>query len=159
MAKYHYIRVSTTQQHTDRQELKTPEGYTQVIDKISGRTTNRPSLKNMIINLAIGDEVLVDDISRLARSLKDLNELLHQITSKGVSVRFIKENLTFAGDKSNPTNELLLNLIGAVYQFEVDIKKKDNVKVLQSLKIKEFITEEQLLCVKRLRQSVYLMMV
>lgn len=124
MAKYHYIRVSTTQQHTDRQELKTPEDYTQVIDKISGRTTNRPSLKNMIINLAIGDEVLVDDISRLARSLKDLNELLHQITSKGVSVRFIKENLTFTGDKSNPTNELLLNLIGAVYQFEVDIKKE-----------------------------------
>ncbi|WP_220774318.1 recombinase family protein, partial [Shewanella glacialipiscicola] len=44
--------------------------------------------------------------------------------SKGVSVRFIKENLTFTGDKSNPTNELLLNLIGAVYQFEVDIKKE-----------------------------------
>ncbi|EGQ9760159.1 resolvase [Vibrio parahaemolyticus] len=136
MTKYHYIRVSTAEQHTERQEVKTPEGYVQVIDKVSGRSTKRPELTNMLVNLSVGDEVLVDDISRLARSLKDLNELLHQITSKGVTVTFAKENLTFTGDKSNPTNELLLNLIGAVYQFEVDIKKERQREGIEIAKAK-----------------------
>lgn len=136
MTNYHYIRVSSVGQHTDRQEVKTPSDYTPVIDKISGRTTNRPALNNLLINLSMGDHILVDDISRLARSLADLNTLLKQITSKGVSVEFKKENLIFSGDETNPTNQLLLNLIGAVYQFEVDIKKERQREGIEAAKAK-----------------------
>ena len=136
MTNYHYIRVSSHDQNTDRQEVTTPTGYVQVIEQASGRTQDRPALTEMLTNLAIGDTVLVNDISRLARSLKDLNELVTKITSKGVSLRFEREGLEFSGDKANPTNQLMLNVIGAIYQFEVDIKKDRQREGIEAAKAK-----------------------
>ncbi|HHG3529922.1 TPA: recombinase family protein [Vibrio parahaemolyticus] len=117
MSKVGYIRVSTVQQNTVRQldGIELDKVFT---DKCSGSTTDRVELHRLKEYVREGDMVVVHDISRLARDMKDLLELIAFFNSKLVSVRFVKENMTFTADKSNPMNELLLNLLGSVYQFE-----------------------------------------
>ncbi|MFS1420517.1 recombinase family protein [Vibrio splendidus] len=110
-----YIRVSTVDQNTDRQEIKADKTFT---DTVSGSTTNRPQLELMKDFARQGDTITVHDISRLARNMKDLLELIEFFNNKGVAVEFRKESMTFTADKSNPMNELMLNLLGSVYQFE-----------------------------------------
>lgn len=115
-----YKRVSTVDQNTDRQL----DGMTfdrVYEDKCSGSTTDRPALQQMIQDVRDNDEIFVHDISRAARNVGDLNELVKTINSKNATITFVKENLRFTGDKSNPTEELLLNLLASVYQFERSI--------------------------------------
>ena len=71
-----YIRVSTAEQNTARQEVLMEElGVEQVyIDKISGKNTERPELKRMLGFVRVGDVVIVESISRFARNTKDLLE-------------------------------------------------------------------------------------
>jgi DNA invertase Pin-like site-specific DNA recombinase len=56
-------------------------------------------------------------MDRLARNLSDLRKLVTDLTKRGIKVEFIKENLTFTGEDS-PMSELLLNMLGAVAEFE-----------------------------------------
>lgn len=62
--------------------------------------------------------MLVHDISRFARNIEDLIQLIKFFNKKDVSVHFSKENLIFSANSSNPMNNLMLTLLGAVYQFE-----------------------------------------
>ena len=64
---------------------------------------------------------LLNDISRLARNIEDLHRLVRHILEKGCSINFVKENLYFDGERNDPTQELLLSMLGAVYQFERSI--------------------------------------
>lgn len=116
MASVGYIRVSTDEQNTDRQldGLQLDKVFT---DKVSGATTDRPMLQDMIGYVREGDVIHVHSIDRLARSLVDLLGLVKDFTTKGVHIRFHKENLLFTGE-SNPTQELMLSIIGSVAQFE-----------------------------------------
>jgi len=59
----------------------------------------------------------VDSIDRLARSLLDLQKIIYSLIEKGVSVKFIKENLTFNAIK-DPTATLTLQIMGAFAEFE-----------------------------------------
>lgn len=116
MATVGYIRVSTVDQNTDRQL----DGYSldKVFeDKCSGEDTKRPALQQLIEYVREGDTVVVHDISRMARNLEDLLSLVKMFNAKGVAVRFHKENLSFTGEDS-PMQELMLSMLGAVYQFE-----------------------------------------
>lgn len=116
MATVGYIRVSTVDQNTDRQL----DGYTldKVFeDKCSGKDTKRPALQQLIEYVREGDTVVVHDISRMARNLEDLLSLVKMFNAKGVAVRFHKENLSFTGEDS-PMQQLMLSMLGAVYQFE-----------------------------------------
>jgi len=115
-----YIRVSTVGQNTDRQL----DGLTldKVFEeKVSAKTADRPQLKAMLDYVREGDVVVVHDISRLARNIQDLHSLVDQITGAGASLRFVKENLTFNADASDPMSQLMLSMLGAVYQFERSI--------------------------------------
>ena len=87
-----YIRVSSVGQNTERQ-LADIELDLSFIDKASGKDTNRPELTRCLAHLRNGDILHVHSIDRLARNLKDLQLLVEQLTSKGVSVHFHKENL------------------------------------------------------------------
>ena len=111
-----YIRVSTVDQNTDRQldGVALDKAFT---DKISGKDTNRPALQQLLTHVREGDTVHVHDISRMARNLLDLKQLVTEITSKGVILHFHKENLIFTG-ADNPMQELMLSMLGAVYEFE-----------------------------------------
>lgn len=76
--KIGYIRISTTDQNTARQEVLMKElGVEQVyIDRMSGKNTDRPELKRMMSFVRQGDTVIVESISRFARNTKDLLELV-----------------------------------------------------------------------------------
>ena len=118
-----YRRVSAVDQSTARQL----EGRTfdqEFEDKASGKDTKRPQLEAMLKHIRAGDTVVVHSIDRLARSMADLLALVKTITGqpkdggKGAALEFVKEGLRFTGEKANPMDELMLNMLGAVAQFE-----------------------------------------
>ena len=120
MAQVGYVRVSTVDQNTDRQldGIALDKVFE---EKVSARTADRPKLNEMLDYIREGDEVIVHDISRLARNMEDLHRLVRQVTDKGCTLRFVKENLTFTNDQTDAVSQLLLSMLGAVYQFERNI--------------------------------------
>lgn len=117
-----YIRVSTVDQNTDRQldGVTLDKTFT---DKASGGTRKRPGLDALMEYVREGDTVHVHSIDRLARDLGDLLALLSHFKDQGVTVTFHKEHLTFSGE-ANPFQDLQLQVIGAVAQFERAIIKE-----------------------------------
>ena len=83
--KVGYIRISTAEQNTARQEvLMNSLGVEQVyIDKMSGKNTDRSELKKMMSFVREGDTVIVESISRFACNTRDLLDLVEQLTKKG----------------------------------------------------------------------------
>ena len=80
MARIKYIRVSTQEQNTARQETDKEQFDKVYIEKASGKNTDRPELKRMMVFVRQGDTVVVESISRFARNTKDLLELVEQLT-------------------------------------------------------------------------------
>mgnify|MGYP001534023520 FL=1 len=111
-----YIRISTTDQNTARQEVLMQElNVEQVfIDRMSGKNTDRPELKKMMSFVREGDTVIVESISRFARNTKDLLELAEQLTEKRVEFVSKKEAI----DTSTPTGKFMLTVFGAVAELE-----------------------------------------
>jgi DNA invertase Pin-like site-specific DNA recombinase len=111
-----YIRVSTLEQHVDRQ-LEGIEVDKTFIDKASGKDTKRPQLELLMSFARAGDTVVVHSMDRLARNLDDLRRIVHTLTGRGVRIEFVKEHLSFTGDDS-PMASLLLSVMGAFAEFE-----------------------------------------
>ena len=112
-----YIRVSTVDQNTDRQ-LHGIELDRVYEDKCSGKDTNRPKLTECLGYLREGDTLYIHSIDRLARSLRDLLNIVQDLLARKVSIKFIKEGMEFNGDKPNPTQDLYLKILGAVAEWE-----------------------------------------
>lgn len=114
--KVSYIRVSTVEQNEARQvEAMKDKGIEKwFIEKVSGKDTNRPKLQEMLDFVRAGDEVYIHDFSRLARSTKDLLEIIEILNKKGVALKSNKENL----DTSTATGKLMVTVIGAINEFE-----------------------------------------
>ena len=111
-----YIRVSSAGQNGGRQL----EGVTlskAFTDRASGKDTDRPALTELIEWVRDGDTVVVHSMDRLARNLQDLRSIIADINAKGAKVKFMKEGLEFTGE-SSPMSDLLLNMLGAVAEFE-----------------------------------------
>ena len=111
-----YVRVSTVEQNEARQ-LEALEKHNiekWYIEKVSGKDTNRPKLQEMLDYVREGDTVYIHDFSRLARSTKDLLEILEELTAKGVTLISNKENL----DTGTATGKLMLTVIAAINEFE-----------------------------------------
>lgn len=125
-----YVRVSTIEQNDQRQidDLKKYNIDKWFKEKVSAKDTNRPELKNMMelaanfydFNKQLDDDkkqkltIYIKDFSRLARSTKDLLEIIELLDKKGVGVISLKEKL----DTSTPTGKLMLTMIGAINEFE-----------------------------------------
>jgi len=116
MADVGYIRVSTIEQNTDRQ-LDGINLDKVFIDKVSGKSLNRPQLKACLGYLRDGDTLHIHSMDRLARSLNDLENTVKELTSQNITVEFHKERLTFTNE-SDAMSTLLLQVMGAVAQFE-----------------------------------------
>jgi len=113
-----YVRVSTTDQNTERQLADVPLAKT-FTDKASGGTTDRPGLGDCLDYLREGDTLHVHSIDRLARSLVDLEKIVADLNSRGVAVQFHKEGLAFEpGNGSDPMKTLLRQVMAAFAQFE-----------------------------------------
>ncbi len=114
--KIGYIRVSTQEQNTIRQEvlmreLSVDEVY---IDRMSSKNANRPELQRMMEYVRRGDIVIVESISRFARNTRDLLELVEKLTMKGVEFVSKKEAI----DTTTPTGKFMLTIFGAVAELE-----------------------------------------
>lgn len=112
-----YVRVSTVEQNEQRQieALEKHNIDKWYIEKVSGKNTNRPKLKEMLEYVREDDTVFIHDFSRLARSTKDLLEIVEQLNNKNVCLISNKENI----DTSTPTGKLMLTMIGAIAEFEM----------------------------------------
>lgn len=120
MAHIAYLRVSTTDQNTDRQLSDTAINFDKTFtDKCSGGTVKRPALAELKDYVREGDTIHVHSIDRLARNLVDLKQLVSDWNSQGISVKFHKESLSFNAGGSDHMAELMLNMLGAVAQFEL----------------------------------------
>ena len=112
-----YIRVSTVEQHEDRQ-VKDLEENGKVekvfIEKLSGKDTNRPQLNTMIDYVRENDVVVVSEYSRLARSTRDLIDIIETLQNKGVTVISMKEQL----DTSTPQGEFMLTVFAGIATLE-----------------------------------------
>ena len=116
MANIAYVRVSTVEQNEDRQieALKKHNIDKWFTEKVSGKNMNRPQLEAMLDYVREGDVIYIHDFSRLARSTKDLLDIVEQLQIKGVELVSNKESI----DTSTPQGKLMLTMIGAIAEFE-----------------------------------------
>ncbi|MFC7489448.1 MULTISPECIES: recombinase family protein [unclassified Knoellia] len=119
-----YVRVSTVDQNPDRQIIaiqaalgSEPDRW--FTDHSSGGSTDRPALSAMLTHLRDQDVIVVSSMDRLARSVVDLDQLVSRLTARGVTVRFLKEGLSFqATGKADPLSVFQLQVMGAFAQLE-----------------------------------------
>ena len=114
--KVGYVRVSTEEQNTIRQEVLMQElGVEKIyIDKISGKNANRRQFQDMMNFVREGDVVIVESYSRLARSTRDLLDIVDTLTNKGVEFISKKESI----DTTTAAGRLMLTIFAGLYQFE-----------------------------------------
>jgi DNA invertase Pin-like site-specific DNA recombinase len=114
--KIGYVRVSTLEQKTERQEILLSElGVDKVfIDRASGKTTNRPELKRMMDYVRDGDTVIVESISRFARNARDFLDLIERLSEKEVAFISKKEAI----DTETPAGRFMLTVFAAVAELE-----------------------------------------
>ena len=111
-----YVRVSTIEQNENRQleGLKKYDINEWFTEKVSAKDTNRPKLQELIKFARKGDTVYVHSLDRLARSTKDLLDIVEQLQAKGIYLVSSKESI----DTNTATGKLMLTMIGAINTFE-----------------------------------------
>ena len=116
MSKIGYIRVSTEQQETTRQQKIMCDYQVARIfsEKLSVASADRPQLKAMLDYVREGDTLYVESISRLGRSTKDLLNIIDTLNEKGVTLISQKENI----DTDTPTGKFMLTVFAALSQLE-----------------------------------------
>lgn len=115
--KVGYVRVSTEEQNTARQEVIMEElGVERVyLEKVSGKTKKgRERLDAMLQYVREGDVVVVESISRIARNTRDLLEIVEKLEEKGVDFVSKKEAI----DTKTPSGKFMLTIFGAIAQLE-----------------------------------------
>lgn len=117
---YGYARVSSTDQNLDRQTTALSSAGVQslITDKMSGKDLNRPGFESLKSSLKDGDTLIVVSMDRLSRSLQDLLGTVTFFGEKGVTIKFLKENIEITPGNVSPISKLLLGIMGAVAEFE-----------------------------------------
>ncbi len=115
-----YARTSTIEQKAGFEgQIRELEdaGAEKIFKEQVSALGERDELENALDWVREGDTFLVTKLDRLARSLKHLSEIVDSLTEKGVTLRVLNIGL----DTSTPTGNLMLNMLGAVAQFERDM--------------------------------------
>ncbi|MCG7495228.1 recombinase family protein [Thalassobius sp. Cn5-15] len=111
-----YARVSTADQNLDAQldALKEAGAGRVFSETISGATAKRPELKRLLDQLRDGDVVVVTKYDRLARSLRDLLDIVDAIKERGAGFRSLAEDI----DTTTPAGELIFHVFASIAHFE-----------------------------------------
>lgn len=117
-----YARVSTADQNLDVQldELKSHGCERIFTDKATGTNTARAGLNDMMEFVREGDTLVITRLDRFARSLTDLYALLEKLTARGVAFHCLRQAI----DTATSTGKLTLAILGAVAEFENDLRRE-----------------------------------
>lgn len=129
-----YARVSSSGQSVDIQnEALAQAGCEKVFsEKMSGRSSkDRGELINAIDFVREGDTLVVTRLDRLARSVGDLHRIIEQLSTKGVEFRCLNQS---GVDTCTSTGKLTLAILGAVAEFESDIRRERQMEGVQRAK-------------------------
>jgi DNA invertase Pin-like site-specific DNA recombinase len=128
-----YCRVSTLEQNTARQEIAMKELFvdTMFIEKASGKNMDRPELKKMLAFARAGDILFIESISRLARSVKDLLNIVEILKSKHVALVSLKENF----DTATPQGKFMITIFGALAELERETTLQRQAEGIAAAKI------------------------
>jgi DNA invertase Pin-like site-specific DNA recombinase len=156
-----YVRVGAVDQNLGRQLEAVGDVDRVFEEKVSdGSRADRVALPDCIRYVREGDVVKVASMDRLARSLGDLREIVDEITGKGASVVFVKEQQTYSRDTDDAIGRLMLNLLGAFAEFERTLireRQREGIRLAQAAgKYKgraQKLTAEQLVDARRLIES------
>lgn len=133
--KIGYARVSSTGQNEAAQvDILTRHGAQELfIEKASGTTRQgREKLEEAIRFARKGDVLMVTRLDRLARSVLDLNTISQELQSKGVDLIATEQNI----DTTTPTGRLMFNMLGAIAEFETDLRRERQLEGIALAKAK-----------------------
>ena len=123
MAKIGYARVSSKEQHLDRQLAALKDVDKLFTDKLSGANTNRPELQKMLAYIREGDIVMVTELDRLGRNNQDLTQIMNTIQNKGATLDVL--NLPSMTGIADPNlRQLMTNLIIELYKYQAESERK-----------------------------------
>ncbi|MCG0836021.1 Pin-related site-specific recombinase/DNA invertase [Lactiplantibacillus plantarum] len=123
MAKIGYARVSSKEQHLDRQLAALKDVDKLFTDKLSGANTNRPELQKMLAYIREGDIVMVTELDRLGRNNQDLTKIMNTIQNKGATLDVL--NLPSMTGIADPNlRQLMTNLIIELYKYQAESERK-----------------------------------
>ena len=129
--KLGYARCSTLDQNLDWQiDALTKEGCDRIFqEKFTGTRKDRPELLHMMDMLREGDTVIICELTRLSRSVKDLFDLVEQVEKAGANIKSLKEPWL---DTTTPQGRLLFTIFSGVSQFERELIRERTMEGLAS---------------------------
>ena len=129
--KIGYARVSTEEQNLDRQiDILKQIGCDRIYEeKVSGIKKERPELNKMLDQIRTGDVIIISDLTRLSRSVKDLFSLVEQIEGKGANIESIKESWV---DTTTAQGKLMFTIFAGISQFERDLISQRTIEGLNA---------------------------
>jgi DNA invertase Pin-like site-specific DNA recombinase len=131
--KIGYARVSSIGQNEAAQvDILHRHGAEELfIEKASGATREgREKLEEAIRFARKGDVLMVTRLDRLARSVLDLNTISQELQTKGVDLIATEQNI----DTTTPTGRLMFNMLGAIAEFETDLRKERQLEGIAKAK-------------------------
>lgn len=129
--KIGYARVSTKEQNLGRQIDDLEKHGCEIIfqEKITGRKKVRPELEQLFAVLKAGDVVVVSELSRLSRTMKDLFSIVDRIEACGAEFMSLKETLI---DTTSPYGKLIFHLMAVLAEFERNLTVLNTLEGLES---------------------------
>lgn len=130
---YGYAQVSTTEQDLTVQEEALKAAGCEVIrsEKVSGTSRNgRSELQNLLDFARDGDEIVVTRIDRLARSVRDLQNLVFEMNDRGVSLRATEQSV----DTRTSAGKCFLDMLSVFAEFETNLRRERQMEGITKAK-------------------------
>ena len=132
---YGYARVSTAEQDLSVQEQALKAAGCEVIrsEKMSGTSVaGRTELRNLLDFARDGDTIIITRIDRLARSVRDLQNIVYELQQKGVSLKATEQ----AVDTSTSAGKCFLDMLAVFAEFETNLRRERQMEGIAKAKAK-----------------------
>ena len=151
-----YARVSSVGQSLDVQLQKLNFCDTMFKEKKSGKSDNREQLTLCLNSLQSGDVLVITKLDRISRSTRNLWNIVNILDEKGVQLRVLDQNI----DTGTPTGKLMFSMLGAIAEFENDLRRERQMDGIALAKAKgtqfgrkRSLNDDQISEMKDLRSS------